>query len=103
MQSARKFSTVLGTVFPKRPKTMRPAGLPSISMSKNVLDVTFFRSCWALCVCVWGGGGKGEGVVVTVIGAPFHPQLARQSIRSIDTPPHPGHTLLASCFRYVRT
>lgn len=48
VESARKFSTVLGTVLPKSPKTMRPSGLPSTSMSKYVLCVTFFRSSAAL-------------------------------------------------------
>ena len=40
VHSARKFSTVLGTVLPYRPNTMRPAAWPSISMSKYTLLVT---------------------------------------------------------------
>lgn len=40
VHSARKFSAVLGTTSPNRPNTMRPAGAPLISMSKNTLLVT---------------------------------------------------------------
>ena len=40
VQSARKFSTVFGTVFPYSPIVMRPAGAPSIDTSKKTLFVT---------------------------------------------------------------
>ena len=35
-----KFSTVFGTVFPKRPISMVPIGCPPTSMSKKTLSVT---------------------------------------------------------------
>eukprot|EP00982_Pelagococcus_subviridis_P009895 30957-Pelagococcus_subviridis.AAC.1 len=37
--SCRKFSTVFGTSFPKRPMTTRPAGFPPIATSKYTLFV----------------------------------------------------------------
>ncbi len=40
VQSALKFSAVLGTSSPYRPMTTRPAGSPPISMSKKTLVVT---------------------------------------------------------------
>ena len=40
VQSARKFSTVFGTVLPYSPITMRPDSLPPIEMSKYTLLVT---------------------------------------------------------------
>lgn len=46
-----KFSTVLGTVFPYRPKTILPASSPSTDMSKN----TF-------CVMVRSGSARATGV-----------------------------------------
>eukprot|EP01084_Bolivina_argentea_P125046 221586_1 len=54
---ARKFSTVLGTVSPKRPIVMRPALTPPISMSKKDL----FGHLWVLDLLGSKSAGDGKG------------------------------------------
>ena len=54
VQRARKFSTVLGTVSPKRPTTILPARMLSMSMSKNTLFVTFSNCAVSFAVDVYG-------------------------------------------------
>lgn len=40
VESTTKFSTVLGTTLPNKPKTIRPTDEPSTLISKNTLSVT---------------------------------------------------------------